>query len=60
MNFGKRRAWQVRLHRIIYESNTTAGKLFDVALLVLIFTSILVVMLDSVRSWHLRYGTCLL
>jgi voltage-gated potassium channel len=56
MAFGKRRAWQVRLHRIIYESTTTAGKLFDVALLVLIFTSILVVVLDSVQSWHLRYG----
>jgi voltage-gated potassium channel len=56
MNFGKQHGWQERLHRIIYESNTTAGKLFDIALLVLILTSILVVMLDSVRSWHLRYG----
>jgi voltage-gated potassium channel len=57
MAFPKRRHWQMRLHEIIYESNTTAGKLFDVVLLALIFTSVLVVMLDSVRSWHLRYGT---
>ena len=37
MDVQQQRAWQVRLHQIIYESDTTAGKLFDVALLVLIF-----------------------
>lgn len=52
----KKRSWQARLHQTIYESTTTAGKLFDVALLVLIFASILIVMLDSVPSWHQRYG----
>ncbi|MES2456893.1 MAG: ion transporter [Bacteroidota bacterium] len=49
--------WQFRLHEIIYESNTPAGKAFDVGLLIAIFTSIAVVMLDSVESYHLRYGT---
>jgi len=49
--------WQFRLHEIIYESNTPAGKAFDVGLLIAIFTSIAVVMLDSVQSYHLRYGT---
>jgi voltage-gated potassium channel len=44
------------LHDIIYESNTTAGKLFDVSLLGLIVASILVVMLDSVERWHRLYG----
>jgi len=48
--------WQQRLHDVVYESNTVAGKAFDVALLILIFTSILVVMLDSVEEWHQRYG----
>jgi voltage-gated potassium channel len=48
--------WRFRLHEIIYESNTRAGKAFDVGLLIAIFTSIIVVMLDSVESIHQRYG----
>ncbi|TKK71653.1 ion transporter [Ilyomonas limi] len=48
--------WQQRLHDVVYESNTIAGKAFDITLLLLIFTSILVVMLDSVEAWHSRYG----
>lgn len=50
------RLWQARLHDVIYESNTPAGKAFDVTLLVLIVTSILVVTLDSVPMWHEKYG----
>lgn len=49
--------WQHRLHEIIYESDTAAGKAFDVTLLLLIFASIIVVMLDSVNKWHLLNGT---
>ena len=45
-----------RLHEIIYESNTKAGKAFDVTLLFAIFASIMVVMLDSVVSIHKRHG----
>lgn len=48
--------WQVRLQKIIYESDTPAGKAFDVVLLGCILTSILVVMLDSVESLHRQYG----
>lgn len=44
------------MHEIIYESNTRAGKTFDIALLIAIFTSILVVMLDSVQSLHIPYA----
>ena len=51
--------WRFRLHEIIYESNTRAGKAFDVALLIAIFTSIMVVMLDSVESIHQSYGRLL-
>jgi voltage-gated potassium channel len=48
--------WRFKLHEVIYESNTPAGKAFDVALLFAIFTSIIVVMLDSVQSIHKEYG----
>lgn len=51
-----KRAWQARLHQTIYESTTAAGKAFDVALLLVIVASILVVMLDSIAGWHSRYG----
>lgn len=52
----KRERRRARLHDIIYESNTVAGKAFDVALLFMILASILVVMFDSIDEWHLRYG----
>lgn len=48
--------WRERLHEVIYESNTPAGKTFDVSLLVLILSSIVVVMLDSVNWMNERYG----
>ncbi len=50
------RPWRVKLHDMIYESNTVAGKTFDICLLVLILGSILVVMLDSIDSYHKKYG----
>ncbi len=40
--------WRERMHEVIFEADTTAGKVFDVALLVLILGSILAVMLESV------------
>jgi len=46
----------MQLHNIIYESNTTAGKAFDISLLLLIIGSIIVVMLDSIESYHNKYG----
>src|SRR5688572_12051370 len=49
----RRREW---LHETIYESNTLAGKIFDVSLLFLILASILVVILDSIESLHQQYG----
>jgi len=47
---------QSKLHEIIFESNTVAGKVFDIALLVCILLSIVVVMLDSIPSFRLRFG----
>lgn len=51
--------WRHRLHGLIYESNTPAGKAFDVALLILIFASIAVVMLDSVEEYNRSFGNVL-
>ncbi len=48
--------WKQKIHTVIYESGTSAGKAFDVALLFMIFTSVVIVMLDSMESWHQRYG----
>ena len=52
----KEPTWPYRLHEVIYENHTPAGKAFDVALLFFIVISIVVVMLDSVPSLHNRYS----
>ena len=41
--------WKSRLHEVIYEADTTAGRLFDVVLLIAIIISIIFVMLESVE-----------
>ncbi len=48
--------WRLRLYRIVFESDTRTGRAFDLALEALIFTSIAVVMLDSVASINARWG----
>ena len=45
-----------KLHTIIYEADTPAGKFFDLSLLVIILISIAAVMLESVASIKIRYG----
>jgi voltage-gated potassium channel len=47
--------WRGRLHEIIFESDTPAGKAFDVGLLAAISISVLVVMLESVASVRQDY-----
>jgi voltage-gated potassium channel len=47
--------WQKKIHEIIFEADTFAGKTFDVGLLVAIIVSIIVVMLESVPSLSLKY-----
>lgn len=44
-----------RLHRVIFEADTTSGKLFDVALLLVILISIVIVSLESVESINQRH-----
>ncbi|MEL6845316.1 MAG: ion transporter, partial [Bacteroidota bacterium] len=46
-----------KVHEIIFEADTPAGKGFDVALLVLIVLSVVVVMLESVESIAHAFGT---
>jgi voltage-gated potassium channel len=47
--------WKTKLHEIIYEADTSAGKLFDLVLLLTIIASILLVMLESVNSIDDKY-----
>lgn len=44
--------WKRRLYTVIFESDTRAGKMFDLALLVAIGISVAVVMMDSVESFR--------
>ena len=44
--------WRLILHEIIFEADTAAGKLFDVALIIAILVSVVIVMLDSVASFQ--------
>ena len=50
------KSWRDKLHQVIYESNTPAGKMFDITLLLLIIASIVVVILDSVDSYNSEYA----
>jgi voltage-gated potassium channel len=51
----KKTSWKERLHEIIYEADTREGKLFDIVLLIAIITSIVLVMLESVKSFDAKY-----
>lgn len=52
--------WKYKVHEVIYEADTPAGKMFDIILLIAILVSVLVVMLESVEwmnnelSWLFR------
>lgn len=47
------------IHEVIFEADTTAGKLFDIILILSIIASIIVVMLDSVATVQQRHGLLL-
>lgn len=48
--------WRAKIHEVIYEADTPAGKLFDVVLLLIILISIALVMLESVPSLGKKYA----
>lgn len=45
-----------RIHTIIFEADTRSGRAFDIGLLIAIILSIVVVMLESVKSLDLKYN----
>lgn len=47
--------WKSKLHDIIYEADTPAGKWFDLILILTIIISIILVMLESVESFDSKY-----
>ena len=47
------------MYEVIFESDTFAGKLFDIILLIVILFSVIAVMLESVSSIEFRYGRIL-
>ena len=56
-SFGRPRSgWRRKFFIVIFESNTPAGKTFDVVLLLLIIASVAVVLLDSLQGASQRYA----
>ena len=51
--------WRGQLYDILFETDTLPARIFDVALIVTILASVLVVMLDSVESIMDRHGLAL-
>ena len=47
--------WRAQLHEIIYEADSKKGKIFDLVIIVGIIASIILVMLESVKSLDERY-----
>jgi voltage-gated potassium channel len=54
------KSFRHKLYRIIFFTDTKAGKIFDVILLVFILFNVLTVMLDSIVQFHNNYGSILL
>jgi voltage-gated potassium channel len=52
--------WQARLHEIIFESDTPAGKAFDIVLLGSITLSVIVVLVESIASVRAQHGPLLI
>jgi voltage-gated potassium channel len=55
-----RSRWRLKLHEIIFEADTPAGKWFDVLLILSILVSVVMVMLDSVSAIQKTHGRILL
>ncbi len=50
-----KKGWRLKLHEVIYGTHTFAGKVFDIALLILIVYSVIIVMLESVPRIDQKY-----
>ena len=47
--------WRLRLYRVIWQSDSPAGRLFDQIVIVAILLSVGIVIADSARGWHMAY-----
>jgi len=56
----KQTGWKNKIHEIIYEADTPMGKWFDIVLFILIIASVILVMLESVKSIDAKYHQTLL
>ncbi len=48
--------WREKIHEVIFEADTPAGKIFDISLIIAIIASVIAVMLDSVATINQQYG----
>ncbi|ADV67674.1 ion transporter [Deinococcus maricopensis] len=55
----RRAPWRVKLGNVIYNNDTPAGRAFDLLLTVLILSSVLLVLLESVSGFRAKYGPLL-
>ncbi|RCW68169.1 ion transporter [Pseudorhodoferax soli] len=55
--FGRpERGLRLQMYTVIFEADTRAGRLFDLALIALILASVAVVLMDSMASLHARHA----
>ena len=52
----EKKSLKQRIHEIIYEADTPAGKFFDILLLIIILFSVFLVMLESIESIRSQYA----
>jgi len=50
-----RKGWKSKMHEVIFETDSPAGKLFDILLLIAIVLSVVVVMLESIPQYEKIY-----
>jgi voltage-gated potassium channel len=60
MTISKTDKWRFKIHEIIFEADTKAGKIFDIILIIAILLSVFVVMLDSVAAINIKYSNLFL
>jgi voltage-gated potassium channel len=59
MNNKPANLWRKKIHEIIYEADTYEGKLFDLVLIITISISVILVTLESVEYYDLKYHNIL-
>jgi len=51
----RKKGWKEKIHEVIYGTHTPAGRLFDIVLLILIVYSVIIVMLESLPRFDVKY-----